>query len=598
MLLLCCLSSMTSAAKAQSDERILLSIRYQPTDRAQIALWLEDEAGTFLKTLRLTEATALRGIGNRPGASQMNSGFRWPYGRREGVLPTWAFRRLSAPDTEPFRRVIFWDRKTEGLASRTSSDNSPDNYFCLSFAKEAGRKNALDAVSCASVFNSDKGRFISEEDVDDGYSEPYEDSESGLGTMRPLSLYSAYPPRRDVEYCGQFEGCRMHPDVEEYQAHSLAVMPELDAVTMATPQGNTLQEELVALEQDWAPGAYRACLEINVEGDYNDVYNDATYPTPTSPAETWDNWAINYGYPYRGQPSVVYCVPFTLTADDVDGTDRLFGTHEPEGTVGTWDFRGVQPTQLQTMATMTDNPVEFPGAGADRLLGLASGDRLEVLIGSSAGCSYDATPTEVLDLQVSTHSDFLHAHEWANMVFTAEFGERDLHRYEVRVSTKPIVDDATFTAAEPAKAATIQAQALQVPTSITQVEVELGGLVAEQHYYLGIRAIDACAQTGPLTIAEFDTPERQYTTVSPCFVATAAYGNPLAHQVGALRRLRDRHLLNHAVGRRLVQAYYEVGPHLAAWLREHDLARSITRVALTPIVYLARLLADAPAAER
>ena len=63
----------------------------------------------------------------------MNSGFHWPYGRREGVLPYWAHRRAAAPGASTFRRVIFQNRLSEGYASRTSNDQSRDEYFCLSF---------------------------------------------------------------------------------------------------------------------------------------------------------------------------------------------------------------------------------------------------------------------------------------------------------------------------------------------------------------------------------------------------------------------------------------------------------------------------------
>ncbi len=115
-----------------SAQRIL-TFRFRPTARAQLVLWIERNDGTFMGTLRLTEAVARRGIGNRPGATQMNSGFHWPYGRREGVLPVWAHRRAAAPNAEPFQRVIFQDRLSEGHASRTSNDQRRDEYFCLSF---------------------------------------------------------------------------------------------------------------------------------------------------------------------------------------------------------------------------------------------------------------------------------------------------------------------------------------------------------------------------------------------------------------------------------------------------------------------------------
>ena len=60
----------------------------------------------------------VRGIGNRPGAAQMNSGFHWPYGRREGVLPIWAHRRAAAPGAAVSARDLS-EPGPEGYASRT-----------------------------------------------------------------------------------------------------------------------------------------------------------------------------------------------------------------------------------------------------------------------------------------------------------------------------------------------------------------------------------------------------------------------------------------------------------------------------------------------
>src|SRR5687768_13392138 len=123
-------SGMSAAAEGEATS-CGIELRFTPAPRAQMAIWIERADGTFMGTVRLTQAVGLYGIGNRPGATQMNSGFRWPYGRREGVLPVWAHRRASAAGAQPFRRVIFQDRRTEGLASRTSNDHSRDDYYCL-----------------------------------------------------------------------------------------------------------------------------------------------------------------------------------------------------------------------------------------------------------------------------------------------------------------------------------------------------------------------------------------------------------------------------------------------------------------------------------
>lgn len=570
----------------------VLEFRFTPVRNAQIALWLEDDAGEFLATVALTEATARRGIGNRPGASQMNSGFRWPYGRREGVLPIWAHRRVSAPEAEPFRRVIFQDRRTEGLASRTSEDFSKDDYFCLSFTNSRSKKDALDAVSCASIFNSDKGRYITEADVTAGYSEPYEDVESHEGRMQPLTYESLYPPRRDVTPCERGVGCNEHPDVKSFNNDALEVMPELDAVTMATPQGGKTEERLFRIPNEWPDGSYRACIEVNVEGDHNTTFSEARFPTPQTPMTAWDSWALSFGYPYRGQPSVVYCVPFEL---DASGAEVSYSAAEPDGNVDGWDT--ASPTYadaLSDMSGMTDDHTAAPGSGADRLFMDDQGARFSVTVKPSQSCVANTGPGAVEQMQLHTFRNELHAHEYAELEFGAASDDEAVYRYEVRVSTEPMGDDeASFMRGEPAKSATIAADALSVPVTAApgeSIKVDIGGLVQETHYYVGVRAVDACAVAGPVTVAEITTPKRTFATVTPCFVATAAYGTPLAKEISTLRRFRDRHLANHAVGRAFVAAYYKVGPKLAGIIREREDLRAASRALLTPAVALARML--------
>ena len=59
----------------------------------QIAVWLQDRRGAFVDTLMVTNATSVRGIGNRPGRSDFLSGPLFPYGKRIMALPIWAHAR-------------------------------------------------------------------------------------------------------------------------------------------------------------------------------------------------------------------------------------------------------------------------------------------------------------------------------------------------------------------------------------------------------------------------------------------------------------------------------------------------------------------------
>jgi hypothetical protein len=65
-------------------------------------------------------------------------------------------------------------------------------------------------VSCASLFNSDKGRYITNADVQAGYAEPFVYAD--VETMRPLDMDSLYPPRRDTDG----DGGNDHADVRVF----------------------------------------------------------------------------------------------------------------------------------------------------------------------------------------------------------------------------------------------------------------------------------------------------------------------------------------------------------------------------------------------
>lgn len=650
----------------------VLELKFTPTARAQVAIWIEDQAGAYLATVQLTEAVAFRGIGNRPGASEMNSGYRWPYGRREGVLPVWAARRAAAPGAQLWKRVVFQSR-IEGLASRTAVDQSPDNYFCLSFTQDKSARAALDAVSCASVFSSDKGRYITASDVAMPYVEPFEMVGAGHNpTEKPLSLYSRYPPRMDVSMCSS-GGCADSLDLAQFAADVRSVMPEIDAITVATPPGDAPQSVLFTVPATWPAGSYVAWLEVNVEGDYGASWNATSYPTPTTPANDWDYYAKTYGYPYRGQPSVVFSVPFVLG----DTGQNSYSRDTPVGR-SSWDMFAASYGTLEPMGDVVDDPQNAPGSGTDRLRRDADGHRFvvntqvlsqlpdpppatdggQVMQGADAGTSnvagtggtisagqageaggqahagssgdgsgasggrgaasgtagtgsgagttngmviensgggVNGAVGAIYDLQLSNHQNELRSHTWINLRFRAPHSRWPLHRYELRYGTDPIVDDATFLRngrqAKNATDATEGATLLMLPTEVPAgqwVAGSVGDLVQQTHYYVAVRAIDKLNQAGPISVAEISTTPRHFATVSPCFVATAAYGTPLASEIGALRRVRDRYLSSEAPGRALVHAYYAVGPTLARFVAAHDTLRGLVRAALSPVVALAK----------
>ena len=73
-----------------------------------------------------------------------------------------------------------------------------------------------------------------------------------------------------------------------------------------------------------------------------------------------------------------------------------------------------------------------------------------------------------------------------------------------------------------------------------------------------------------------------------CFIATAAFGSPLAPEVQTLRAFRDTYLLTNVAGRTFVRVYYLVSPSLANQLQQHDTLRALARALLLPLFYGAK----------
>jgi len=79
-----------------------------------------------------------------------------------------------------------------------------------------------------------------------------------------------------------------------------------------------------------------------------------------------------------------------------------------------------------------------------------------------------------------------------------------------------------------------------------------------------------------------------------CFIATAAYGSPLAPQVQLLREFRDRYLLPNPVGKAFVAFYYRVSPPVAKFIAGSETLRAIVRIGLVPVLGAAALILWSP----
>jgi len=120
-------------------------------------------------------------------------------------------------------------------------------------------------------------------------------------------------------------------------------------------------------------------------------------------------------------------------------------------------------------------------------------------------------------------------------------------------------------------------------------------------YYVRVAAVDSADNESPLSETLSVIPEEtidfweRYQAAGGtevggfCFIATAAWGTPMAGELATLRSFRDDLLLHSAAGRAFVESYYRWGRFLAAWIADKPALRTVVRVLLVPLLWLAQL---------
>ncbi|MFO7773788.1 MAG: CFI-box-CTERM domain-containing protein [Dehalococcoidia bacterium] len=83
-----------------------------------------------------------------------------------------------------------------------------------------------------------------------------------------------------------------------------------------------------------------------------------------------------------------------------------------------------------------------------------------------------------------------------------------------------------------------------------------------------------------------------------CFIATAAYGSPMAEEIQILREFRDGYLLTNPAGKAMVDVYYGVSPPLAEFITEHPALKPIVRAGLAPAIALSAVAVNSTPTEK
>lgn len=141
----------------------------------------------------------------------------------------------------------------------------------------------------------------------------------------------------------------------------------------------------------------------------------------------------------------------------------------------------------------------------------------------------------------------------------------------------------------------------ETASNTTSRDIE-SGLANGTTYYIRVVAVDEAENLSEPSVAETASPEETldfwelYKSKGgtdegghECFIATAAYGTPMAGELDTLRGFRDQVLKKTSLGSSFVDFYYRWGRFPASWLHDKPFLRGVVRVGLVPLIWLAKL---------
>lgn len=107
--------------------------------------------------------------------------------------------------------------------------------------------------------------------------------------------------------------------------------------------------------------------------------------------------------------------------------------------------------------------------------------------------------------------------------------------------------------------------------------------------------INDMTESVTVTVVEAEEVEE---AVGGCFIATAAYGTPMAEEIEILREFRDEYMLTNVVGQAFVDLYYRVSPPMADFITEHASLKQMVRAGLVPAVAMSAVVVSTTPVEK
>src|SRR5438132_5066617 len=159
------------AGAASADMCRSVQVTFKPVPELQIAVWIEDAQGHYVDTVYLTRLTGVFGLANRPGQHLLRSDIRFPYCRRDMVLPVWAHKRNHTYPLVVMGGAAGNSQATcaaNGITAGDCDDNtvayhpnvsSDEPFYCSPRGGLVQKVNGMDVITCASRFTGSKGAF-------------------------------------------------------------------------------------------------------------------------------------------------------------------------------------------------------------------------------------------------------------------------------------------------------------------------------------------------------------------------------------------------------------------------------------------------------